>query len=187
MTKVNRRASKGVTGVAFVVLFMFLALVCTTISTWPAANAQAKKKTASGTATITINSGKVTVDFTNLKNLAAGTHAVHLHRGACPVKFAQGVPHALDAKNIVVLGTFTNTKNDTKESLSANLPSGDKTLGGKWFLCVHTGPLADVTSAKILAQDIKNGDKEIPELICVDIKPVAGNSEILNFTKPATK
>ena len=64
MTKVNRRASNGVTGVAFVVLFMFLALVCATISTWPSANAQAKKKTASGTATITVKGGNVTVSFT---------------------------------------------------------------------------------------------------------------------------
>ena len=87
----------------------------------------------------------------------------------------------------MALGTFTNSKTDTEKSLTASLPSGNKVLGGKWFLCVHTGPLADVKSAKILQQDINKGDKEIPELICIDIKASNQNSATLNFTKPATK
>jgi len=203
MTKRNHRTSNGFPRGAAAVGVMLLALVGTLMSNWPSADAASqgsKKAAVSGTATLTYSPDQktLTVKLT-LKNVPAGTHAAHLHKGACAVNFAQGPGHVLDAKNFFNVGSIKATGG--KVDLSKTFTTSDNAaalksnpLQNPWFLCIHFGALKGVTKNSQVVAAVKAATKnpkgpeakQLNEIVCVNIIPDGSdpNTATLNFTKP---
>jgi hypothetical protein len=198
MTMVNPGTTKRVTGIALILVSMLLAVLYTTISNWPLVNAApgGNNSPVTGSVTITEKAGdQVTVTFKNLVNVPAGTHAAHLHKGSCsldiptPGQPTSGAAAILDAKNIVVLGTFKAGAGGALASKKFQAKAPANVLAGGWFVCVHAGSLADVANAANavdqLGKDIKQKKKELAQIVCKDIPEVGKTTETFKINGAA--
>jgi hydrogenase maturation factor len=176
MTKVNRRISKGVIGVAFILVFMLTMLVYSTISNWTSVNAASNQfsaqktkdkdkdaeaeaeadgeeeaKIVNGTAKFVVDEEKNTLTMTlKVKNLPPGVHAAHLHKGSCLLNFADLKQGPFNKKNNLLKLKPINGKKGLKQTIKMqNSIQASEVVGGDWFLCIHNGSLVkEIASLK---------------------------------------
>jgi hypothetical protein len=189
MTKMDHRIPRAVVGIALIFTFVLITAVFSVIGHTSSANAQ-QNAVVQGTVNLSLANKTLSIKFA-LTNIPKGSHAADLHQGSCPLTFqtsngnkspdgpfTPGVTLKLGLVKPNASGDFNKTLT-FQVGGNTHIPS-NLLASGKWFFCIHTGSLAQLTRvqnptpASLLAELKKIPASQIKQIAC---QAISGGSQ----------